>query len=233
MNVVVFQHVSFEGLGALAPWLAQREAVITTVTQFVAEAIVPPPVTTVDLLIVLGGPMSVHDTAEHPWLLAEKTYLRQALAAGVPTLGICLGAQLIAEQSGARVLKNPQPEIGWWPVRWAEATRIFWPDEPDETRVFHWHGETFSLPAGAERLGASAACENQGFILPGGRAVGLQFHLEMTKDTVADLIEHSPGELIEAPFVASAQTIQAEPSLSYVHNQHLMAQLLDFLTRAQ
>lgn len=231
MNVVVFQHESFEGLGALAPWLAQRSAVITTVEQFSAEPIPPPPVRTVDLLIVLGGPMSVHDTAQLPWLATEKAYIRAALAAGVPMLGICLGGQLIAEQSGASVVKNPQPEIGWWPLRWQAAAQRIWPQAAEETRVFHWHGETFSLPDGAEALGSSAACVNQGFILPGGRAVGLQFHLEMTAATVSDLIDHSPGELIDAPFVATAETLRAEPAESYAHNQQLMAQLLAFLTR--
>ncbi len=231
MQVVVFQHESFEGLGALAPWLAERSAVIVTVEQFSSSPVAPPPVSAVDLLIVLGGPMSVHDEARFPWLIQEKAYVHAALSAGVPTLGICLGAQLMAEQSGATVQKNPQPEIGWWAVVWSDGARRLWPTAPAQTRVFHWHGETFSLPPAAESLGESAACANQGFILPGGRAVGLQFHLEMTAETVDCLIENSPGELVDAPFVASAQTMRAEPPASYANNQRMMAELLSFLTR--
>ncbi|WP_407276575.1 glutamine amidotransferase-related protein [Halothiobacillus sp. DCM-1] len=233
MNVVVFQHEAFEGLGALAPWLRARQAVITTVEQFEPQPVTPPPVATVDLLIVLGGPMSVHDTAQLPWLVTEKAYIREALAAGVPTLGICLGAQLMAEQAGAVVQKNPQPEIGWWPVQWRPEAQAIWPDEPAQTRVFHWHGETFGLPPGAALLGQSDACAHQGFVLPGGRAVGLQFHLEMTAETVDCLIEHSLDELVDAPFVASAETMRTEPAESYARNQQMMAQLLRFLTRIE
>ncbi len=230
MQILAFQHELFEGLGAMAPWFAARGVTVQMAQQFLPEPVVLPEPACLDLLIVLGGPMSVHDTAQYSWLLAEKAYIRACLDLGKPVLGICLGAQLIAEQLGAVVQKNTQPEIGWWPIDWTPAARQIWPDAVPASTVFHWHGDTFGLPVGAELLAKSAACAHQGFVL-GQNVVGLQCHLEMTAATVEDLIEHGSDELIDAPFVASAQTMRAEPAASYRINQTLMAQLLAFLTR--
>lgn len=230
MQVLVFQHESFEGLGALAPWLESRSADVRVIPQFEPHDATLPEPDSLDLVIVLGGPMSVHDTHLHPWLAPEKQYLRRVLDAGCPMLGICLGAQLIAEQLGAAVRRNPHVEIGWWPVHWSENARVIWPDAKSPRRVYHWHGETFDLPDGAIRLASSAACVNQGF-LHGERVVGLQFHLEMTAGTVEDLVMHGGDELVEAPFVAKAVTQLDEPASSYLQNQALMVQLLDYLVR--
>ncbi|MBN2856260.1 MAG: amidotransferase [Halothiobacillaceae bacterium] len=228
MKVLAFQHESFEGLGAMAPWFAARNIAVQMVPQFLPSAAALPAPDALDFLIVLGGPMGVHDTEQHPWLIAEKAYIGQCLALNKPVLGICLGAQLIAEQLGAVVQKNHQPEIGWWLIDWLPAAQRIWPEAMGSQTVFHWHGDTFGLPAEAQLLAKSAACGHQGFVYQ-SKVVGLQFHLEMTEHTVNDLIEHGADELIEAPFVAGAAEIQAEPPQSYQKNQHLMAQLLSYL----
>ncbi len=228
MQVLAFQHASFEGLGAMAPWFAARNISVQMVPQYAPLSTALPNPESLDFMIVLGGPMGVHDTAQYPWLIEEKAYLRQYLNLGKPALGICLGAQLIAEQLGAVVQKNPQPEIGWWPIEWMPAARRIWPKAVGSETVFHWHGDTFALPKQAELLAKSAACGHQGFIYQ-SKVVGLQFHLEMTLSTVNDLIEHGEDELNEAPFVAQAARIQAEPTASYQQNQQLMAQLLNYL----
>jgi GMP synthase-like glutamine amidotransferase len=135
-------------------------------------------------LIFMGGPMSVNDPL--PWLRIEERCIVRAISSGVPVLGICLGAQLLAKCLGARVYPMGHKEIGWFPVRFTDAAR----EDPllqglqSEETMFHWHGETFDLPAGAERLAESDLCINQAFRL-GAHLYGLQFHPEVTPEMIA------------------------------------------------
>jgi GMP synthase-like glutamine amidotransferase len=169
LNVHCFQHVPFEGLGALEPRLSRAGCHIGC-TRFFADARLPDP-DAVDFLVVLGGPMSVNDEAAWPWLVAEKEFIRRFVAAGKPLLGICLGAQLLAgvgRPRGALREKNRLVPIARAPHSNAAAFRF-----PATAAAFHWHGETFALPSGAVHLARSRACENQAFQI--GRAIGLQF----------------------------------------------------------
>ncbi|MDO8988031.1 MAG: type 1 glutamine amidotransferase [Sideroxyarcus sp.] len=226
MKVHVLQHVPFEDIGGMADWLARQGAEIGY-TRFYENAELPDP-TGLDLVIAMGGPMSVNDEAELPWLVAEKAFVRSVVSRSVPMLGVCLGAQLIASALGARVYRNPVKEIGWFPVRAANvAADVF--QFPAEARVFHWHGETFDLPEGAVRLARSAVCENQAFQL-GRNVVGLQFHLETTQESAEDMLEHGRAELVDAPYIQDAATVQAEPAATYIANNALMARLLAYLT---
>lgn len=200
MHVHVFQHVAFEGLGAIGPWL-QQAGVTVTFTRFFEQAGLPSP-ESVDALIVMGGPMSVHDELDFRWLRAEKAFISLMIQRNTPVLGICLGAQLIAEVLGARVSRNREREIGWFPVLRLPDAEIhpLGACFPREAEVFHWHGETFSLPPGAVRLLHSAACDNQAFAF--GRSVlGLQFHLETTEESARELIAHASRDLAPGPFV--------------------------------
>jgi GMP synthase-like glutamine amidotransferase len=131
-------------------------------------------------LIFLGGPMSVND--ELPWLAEETALIRQARGRGLPMLGICLGAQLLSKALGGTVQKNPVKEIGWLDVRPTDEALRWAPGLPAVIRAFHWHGETFSLPVGSQRLFESTACRNQGFVLD--NVLGLQFHLEIAAEDV-------------------------------------------------
>jgi len=178
-RVYVFQHVECEALGTFAERLARRGLRADYVRLFAGESI---PVDTAQAaaLIFLGGPMSVNDEARYPYLAQEQSLIHDALGAGQPLLGICLGAQLLAAAAGARVFPAARPEIGWEPVSLTMEGRIDAVISPTAhlAAVLHWHGETFDLPQGAVRLAFSALTMNQAFRL-GRSAYGLQFHLEV------------------------------------------------------
>ena len=202
MRLHVIQHVAFEGPGAIGEWARERGHSLTFTVQWRGAA--PPKPNDFDFLVVLGGPMSANDEAQFSWLAPEKKLIQRALEAQKAILGVCLGAQLLANVLGARVYKNQRKEIGWFPVLLAPEARVsILAGLPQALTVLHWHGETFDLPEGAVRLASSEACVNQAFEF-GGRALGLQFHLEVLPDGLAKLIENSAGDLAPGPFVQSA-----------------------------
>lgn len=177
--VLVFRHVRFEHLGRIAPALE-----INGIGWEYVDESGDPDLDSVAGLISMGGPMSAND--DLPCLRRELRSIEQAVAAGKPVLGVCLGAQMIAKALGAKVYKNRVKEIGWAPVYWTEEAgrdALFGGLSEPET-VLHWHGETFDMPVGAERLAWSDGCRNQAFRVGAG-VYGLQFHLEVTPEMVA------------------------------------------------
>jgi GMP synthase-like glutamine amidotransferase len=195
LRIQVFQHVAFEGLGSMADWIRGRGHTVSY-TRFHAGELPDAKGPQADWLIVMGGPMGVHDDAELPWLKSEKAALRAALDRGAAILGVCLGAQLLAHVLGAEVKPNRAKEIGWLPVSLSPQAKGTWLGQvfPDRFTPFHWHGDTFAIPAGAIPLGSSEACANQGFLY-GDRALGLQFHPEVTAESLAALAENCGAEL--------------------------------------
>lgn len=179
-KAIALRHVPFEDLGNLAPLLAKRDFTVVY-----AEA----PTTTfadleamdADLLIVLGGPIGVYDKADYPFLEPETDFIRRRLEAARPTLGICLGCQLMAHALGARVYPSGIKEIGWAPLELTPEGRAscLAPLGESAAPVLHWHGDTFDMPAGAVHLAASQRCKHQAFTV-GRHALALQFHLEAT-----------------------------------------------------
>jgi GMP synthase-like glutamine amidotransferase len=221
------QHVPFEGLGSIEPWLEAAGCRITS-TRFFDSPRLPEP-EAVDFVIAMGGPMSVNDEDAHPWLVPEKRFIRECVAAGKPVLGVCLGAQLIADAMGARVFPNREKEIGWFPVQAATpASGGAGFRFPSSVKVFHWHGETFDLPAGAVRLAQSAACENQAFQL-GPSVIGLQFHLETTPETAREIVSHCRAELQPSTYVQSEAQILSVKTEAYAVINRLMAEVLSYL----
>jgi len=208
MRLHWFQHVPFEELGAIAPWAQARGHAVSVTRLFLDEPL--PSIDTFDWLVIMGGPMGVYDGAQFPWLKTETEFIGQAIARGKRVLGICLGAQLIAAALGARVYPNKQKEIGWLPIRLTpEGTRSEYFDAaPAPFPVFHWHGDTFDLPARAVRLAESDACANQAFQY-GDRVVGLQFHLEVTPEGVERLIGHCGHELVDGPTIQTREQLRA------------------------
>lgn len=226
MRAHYFQHVPFEGLGSIESWVEAAGYEITNTRFF--EAAELPNLTKIDLLVVMGGPMSVNDEGDFPWLVSEKQFIREAINSGKTVLGICLGAQLIASAIGARVYRNDVKEIGWFPIHGmlSNNTSIF--SFPPSMKVFHWHGETFDLPSGATRLAKSNGCENQAFQL-GRSVIGLQFHLETTPKAAREIVAHCRDELTPSKYVQSEEEILSAKPEQYQSINHLMNNVLSFL----
>jgi GMP synthase-like glutamine amidotransferase len=184
MHVHSLQHADFEDLGTIEPWLRRQGHAVAASRLHAGEAL--PEIGGFDALIVMGGPMNIYQYDRYPWLRAEQRLIRSAIAAGRRLLGICLGAQLIADALGGPVSRNPQPEVGWFPVTMTAAGRrsALFAGLPDPLLPFHWHSDTFALPPGAECLAASSACAQQAFAF-GPRILGLQFHPEVTRAALA------------------------------------------------
>lgn len=200
MRIHCLQHVSFEPAGRIGAWAGERGHEFAVTRLFAGEPL--PELPTLDALVVMGGPMGVHDESEHPWMRGEKHLVAAALEAGRPLLGVCLGAQMIAHVSGARVHRNRFQEIGWFPVEATDpgAERLALPRRFD---AFHWHGDAYQLPTGAVNLARTDACEQQMFMI-GERVLGIQFHLEVTPDEIAAMLA-AAGELPTGPYVQTAE----------------------------
>jgi len=221
-------HVPFEGLGSIEPWLRSNGWALGATRFYTPDPL--PQAGDIDLLVVMGGPMSVNDESVHPWLVQEKRFIRQCIDAGKPVLGVCLGAQLIAAAMDARVYPGRAKEIGWFPIEAVPADGAVTFRFPPRVEVFHWHGETFDLPPGAVRLARSEACENQAFQL-GRSVIGLQFHLETTAESARSMASSCRDELVPSQFVQSeAQILGAEAGRYRVVND-LMSEVLAFLQR--
>jgi GMP synthase-like glutamine amidotransferase len=226
MRAHYLQHVSFEDLGSIEPWLKNAGYEISRTQLFNSEAF--PNIEDIDLLIIMGGPMSVNDETDHPWLAHEKEYIRGAIEARKSVLGICLGAQLIADSMGGEVFPNSVKEIGWFPVEAVESESNSTFRFPEVTEVFHWHGETFSLPAGATQIAKSKGCENQAFQI-GTNVIGLQFHLETTIESAKLIIENCRNEIVEGIYTQAEVEILTAPDERYLLINSLMGSVLEYL----
>lgn len=225
MRIHTLQHVAFEGLGSIGDWARSHNASLTVSRMFASDRL--PTLAEFDWLVVMGGPMNIYEEDRYPWLREEKALIKAAINGGKVVLGVCLGAQLIADGLGAAVSRNPHREIGWFPLTEVHPTmrHII----PTGAVVMHWHGDTFALPAGTERLAASAACPNQGFIFQ-QRVIGLQFHLETTPESLAALIEHGGDDLaVPGPYIQTPAEMTADPNRCPAINT-MMATLLDHLS---
>lgn len=226
MRAHYLQHVPFEGLGSIERWLSAAAYGVTSTRFFESTSL--PELNDIDLLVVMGGPMSVNDEAVLPWLVQEKEFIRGAIRARKAVLGVCLGAQLIASAMGARVYPNQHNEIGWFPVHGEQSPDSSLFRFPSSVKVFHWHGETFDLPSRAVRLARSDGCENQAFQL-GRSVIGLQFHLETTAETAREIVAHCRAELLPARYVQPETTILAAEPEQYQKINSLMSEVLSFL----
>jgi GMP synthase (glutamine-hydrolysing) len=211
-SAIALRHVEYEDLGLLAPvlrdagWEASyREAPTDDLNDVSIDA--------AGLLIVLGGPLGAYETQAYPFLAKEISILERRLAKGLPTLGICLGSQLMAKALGSRVFAGPVKEIGWGKVDLTAAGRTssLLPLAEDGAKVVHWHGDTFDLPAGATRLASNVNYQNQAFAF-GGQALALQFHLE------------ADAETLEKWYVGYAQDLPASGSADQMSAAEFRAQ---------
>ena len=199
----IFRHINCEGPGYLSEVL-EREKVPFKLIAIDRNETPPRNIDDCSGLVMMGGPMSVNDSL--PWIGQELALIRLAQAQGMPVLGHCLGGQLISKALGGEITANPVTEIGWHPVRSSDnPTAQDWLGGlPGETTLFHWHGETFSIPNGAEVILENDHCSHQAFAI--GNTLALQCHVEMTAAMVREWSTLYKDELDNpAPSVQTAQ----------------------------
>lgn len=218
MRVHVLQHVEFEGPAAIEGWAVQAGHPLAKSRLWEGDAL--PDLAAFDLLVIMGGPMSVNDEESCAWLKQEKALVRNSIESGRAVLGVCLGAQMIASAMGARVYRGREKEIGWFPVRRVSSSGVG-ALLPEIFTPLHWHGETFDLPAGAVRLAESEAVPNQAFEL--GSAVGLQFHLEATPASVQELVANAGHE------IQSGKSFQQNPQEILARTQQVSSEAQSIL----
>ncbi len=212
MRAVCLQHVPFEGPGAFATALTNRGV---RLDQYLVPQ-VGLPKDAGDLLIVMGGPMSVNDSDQ--WIAEETAFIRSALLAGTPMIGVCLGSQFMAKALGATVHPGKALEIGMTPVRLtpeAQQDPVF-TMMPDSFDVFEWHGEIFDLPQSCVPLAASIIAPLQAFRY-GAKAYGLLFHLEMDQVGINALCRECASDLTKAQLTAPDVKVAAIPHLPTLH----------------
>jgi GMP synthase (glutamine-hydrolysing) len=225
MKIHVIHHVAYEGLGFISNWIKENSLTLSQTFTFNKPEF--PSSDNYDGLIVMGGPMSVNDESQFSWLQDEKALIRDAIAKEKKILGICLGSQLIAECLGGKVYRNIAPEVGWFPVKktflfhsWFAAF-----DEREEETVFHWHYETFDIPEGAVKLFRSDGCHNQAFQYD-NHVLALQFHLEVARENLLDMIKNSADDLRPSQFVQHTEKMIKCASQHEEKNREILFDLL-------
>ncbi|TWF39117.1 GMP synthase (glutamine-hydrolysing) [Chitinophaga polysaccharea] len=228
MHIHYFQHAPFEGPGCITNWAASHQHQLTHTRWY--ESTDATALAAADWLIVLGGPMAVYEQDQLPWMTTEIALIRDAIQQNKKVLGICLGAQLIAAAMGANVYPHTLKEIGWFPLDLSFQAQAA-PLEnilPHHFNTFHFHGDTFDVPAGATRFAASAACSHQAFIY-GDRVIGLQFHMEFTPEIIDSLLLHCANDISAGgAFVQSEEKIRQHMNLLEANNE-TMYRLLDYI----
>jgi len=191
-EILIFRHFPTEGPGHLARFLDSQRIPHRTILIDEDEP-VPESIAGIPGLVFMGGPMSVNDPL--PWIPKALQLIRQAVAADVPVLGHCLGGQLLSKALGGRVRRNREKEFGWLPVARVDSpeTEKWLAGLPPRFEVFHWHGETFSIPPGATHILRSRLCRNQAFVI--GKSLGLQCHIEMTPELIRTWAHDGAAEI--------------------------------------
>jgi GMP synthase-like glutamine amidotransferase len=239
LRLHVFQHIRGEDPLILRHWAAARHAqmTVTAFDDWREGQPLPllPNIDDVDLLVVMGGAMSVNDVDRYPWLHTEKHWINTFIQAGQPVVGLCLGAQLIASAMGATVRRSLHTEIGWWPIAGlptdpagSSASRFRF---PPHLTALSWHSDTFDLPQSAVRLAHSAACPQQAYQL-GDRVLAFQFHPESTPASLAlFLADDGYQDLVIGPYIQTEAQLRSAPIEQYLPANQLLKHALDFVIR--
>jgi GMP synthase (glutamine-hydrolysing) len=225
MRIHSLLHAKHEDIGAIAQWIEHHGHAYASTNLYLNEEL--PAYEDFDMLIVMGGPMSVNDEERYKWLSSEKKFVKEAIERGKYVTGICLGAQIIAAALGAKISLCEHKEIGWFPVK-----KAMWLAHPVADflpfyyTTFHWHGETFDIPQGAKRIMTSEACENQAFIY-GNNVAAFQYHMEITPEIIEGFVLNGTKELIKDKYVQTSQEITAMLHMTHENNLYLF-RVLDY-----
>jgi GMP synthase-like glutamine amidotransferase len=225
LRIHYLQHVAFEGLGCIENWVLEKGHKLSCTKFFEGDQL--PNHLSYDWLIIMGGSMGVCDEEKYNWLVAEKDFIKNAIQQTKKILGICLGSQLIASALGANVYPNKEKEIGWFPITLSETASNPLQETATNFSVFHWHEDTFDLPKNTINLASSEGCKNQAFIY-NEKIIGLQFHLEVTKELLNQMLSFGNDELIEGKYIQSVEMILDKTSLIEENNKR-MYNLLNYL----
>ncbi len=210
MKISVLQHAACEGPGEIAAWATRHHHPVSIHHLYRGEPV--PSLDDFDLLVVMGGEMNIYQYRDYKWLRVEADLIRRAMLRNKRVVGICLGAQLIADALGSRVYQNPFHELGWFPVMWTTEAQTAFPhlqQLQDGAVVLHWHGDTFSTPQDAIRLGVSKGCVDQGFVIP-GKCLALQF-----------------TDWPAGPYVQTPDAIISEAPRHHQNTRHILHGMLD------
>jgi GMP synthase (glutamine-hydrolysing) len=229
MRLHSFEHVPFEDLAQIGLWGKDQGYFLTRTRFYLNNSL--PSLSEIDWLVVMGGPMNRYEEDRYPWLSREKAFIADAIAHGKLVLGICLGAQLIADVLGGPVSQNQFKEIGWLPVFLTTnaVNSPLFQNLPAEFIAFHWHGDTFQIPPGALATASTTGCANQAFAYQ-EKVVGLQFHLESTPVSVQKLIDNCGDELVAGPYIQTPAEMLA-PEHFFVEIGKIMNNLLENMAK--
>lgn len=214
MHIHFIQHMPFEHPASIADWAAEKN--YTTSYTKVFEAATFPSIDSFDMLVIMGGTMGVYEEDKYSWMPTEKALIKQSIEAKKKVLGICLGAQFIAEALGAKVFPHTTKEIGWLPVEKVMLHPLT-DGLPQAFTTFHWHGDTFTLPPNAIHLFKTKGCAQQGFV-SNNHVAALQFHMEVKEDLLVGMTAHERAELVKDEYV------QTEEELKILTQQHISLQ---------
>lgn len=207
MNILILKHFEFENYSMIHHWaeVHGHQALIREP----ASGLLKQEFDDADLIIITGGPMSVYEEEAYPWMVQEKECILEAIRQEKKVLGICFGAQMLAEILGGRVYRHSYQEIGWHRIVRTAERHVWLQDVPEEFYSFQWHGDTFELPPGSVWLAHSEGCVNQAFSY-NDNTVGLQFHLESSPRSIELMLHNWKDALREAPYIQSAEQIKKE-----------------------
>jgi len=224
MRLHYLKHVPFEDIGSIREWAVLRNVTVSCTELYKGHEL--PSVEDFDALVVMGGPMNIYDEEQYPWLVKEKEFIKEAVEERKSIVGICLGAQLIADVLGSKVYENNHSEIGWYEV---EKSIDEFPFLEEKMTVFHWHGDTFDLPAGAIRLYRSETCMNQAFIY-NNRVIALQFHLEANTFTARELVDNCADDIVDGEYIQTAAELFVKTKKYSKKANNAMFQIMDYLS---
>ncbi|WP_406658070.1 type 1 glutamine amidotransferase [Methanolobus sp. ZRKC2] len=210
MRIHCLQHLEFETLGNINQWVCGRGHTLSRSLPYASTLF--PQLDDLDLLIIMGGLMSVYEEDSYPWLKLEKKFVKKCLNEGKAVLGICFGAQMLAEILGSRVSRNEYKEIGWHKVKTIDGNGKFALSSgfPEEFTALQWHGDTFALPENTVRLFESEACREQGFIFR-DNVLAVQFHPEVDERCIQDLVENCRSDLVYGRYIQNENDIVDRP----------------------